>query len=59
MTVTLEEVQALGFKSIEDCEKHQVFLANQRRIASECHTAYLEAERTGSNIIDLTKVNWT
>ena len=59
MKTTLEEAKALGFDSIEACEKHQVFLDNQRRISSECHEAYQEAEKNGSNVINLTKVNWT
>lgn len=43
---TLEEVQALGFASHEECEKHQRFLRQNKFMAENCEPIVQQARIT-------------
>lgn len=51
MTKVLEEAQALGFDSIEQCKSHQQWLHKMAQHRKECAEAVRAAQATG--IVDL------
>ena len=55
---TLEEVQALGYSSIEEAENYQKYLEEKKICEKQSIEAVRKAEREGSNTIDVRHINW-
>lgn len=51
--IATEQVKALGFESMEQCEEHQAWLHEQKICREKVRAAMEVAEEAGTNIIDL------
>lgn len=51
--LTLEQAQALGFSTIEECDEHQAWLDRQAEQAACIRTVVHSANEAGSPIIDV------
>lgn len=49
----LEQAQALGFSTVEECDEHQAWLDRQAEHASRARTAVKSACEAGLPIIDV------
>jgi len=49
----LEQAQALGFSSVDECEQHQEWLDRQAEQTERVRAAVMAADESGSQIIDL------